>query len=690
MSRSTDCEPRRGGLGSSHGTRSFPLMQLRVLGPVEASADHRSLPLGGAKQRSVLAMLGLDANRTVSADRLIEGLWGEDAPPSAAKMVQNYVWRLRSVLGDDSGAEILTRGRGYELRIDPDAVDARRFERLLEAGRAARSGPSTDAAREALALWRGPPLADVADEPFAASQIRRLEELRLEATELAIDADLAVGRHAEVAAEIEGLIAEHPLRERLHGQRMLALYRCGRQAEALEAFRDARRVLVEQIGVEPGPELRRLHDAILRQDAGLEIEAATLELPRALDAAASTPLVGRAARWERCARTGDGRCTKTAPSRPGGRRGHGQDAARGGAGGHRARGRCERAVRVGHRRVGAGARRRRAGECARRARAARRGRRRSRGGRRAGGDQSLRRRRSRSRHDRPRHRSGRGGAGGAPPDAVDRTRPAGRRGSARDRGPLRACGRRDRRTRRRVLDESRGVPRRVHDVAREWARREAARRVGDVADRAAAGRARARALEQELTDSVEAMQSTRARSERLSAPDSAGRVVCPFKGLTSYDVEDAEHFFGREQLVAELVARLVGAPLLAVVGPSGSGKSSVVRAGLLPALAAGVLPGSDGWTQVLIRPGDQPARELRSATAGLDAARRAVIAVDQFEETFTVCRDEQERDAFVAALLELRTGPAAARGGRAGAARRLLCPLRRVPGAGAPRSAPTT
>ena len=269
-------------------------MQLRVLGPVEASADHRSLPLGGAKQRSVIAMLGLDANRTVSADRLIEGLWGEDAPPSAAKMVQNYVWRLRSVLGDDSGAEILTRGRGYELRIDPDAVDARRFERLLEAGRAARSGPSTDAAREALALWRGPPLADVADEPFAASQIRRLEELRLEATELAIDADLAVGRHAEVAAEIEGLIAEHPLRERLHGQRMLALYRCGRQAEALEAFRDARRVLVEQIGVEPGPELRRLHDAILRQDAGLEIEAATLELPRALAAAASTPIVGRA------------------------------------------------------------------------------------------------------------------------------------------------------------------------------------------------------------------------------------------------------------------------------------------------------------------------------------------------------------------------------------------------------------
>ena len=449
MSRSTDCEPRRGGLGSSDGTRSFPLMQLRVLGPVEASADHRSLPLGGAKQRSVIAMLGLDANRTVSADRLIEGLWGEDAPPSAAKMVQNYVWRLRSVLGDDSGAEILTRGRGYELRIDPDAVDARRFERLLEAGRAARNGPSTDAAREALALWRGPPLADVADEPFAASQIRRLEELRLEATELAIDADLAVGRHAEVAAEIEGLIAEHPLRERLHGQRMLALYRCGRQAEALEAFRDARRVLVEQIGVEPGPELRRLHDAILRQDAGLEIEAATLELPQALAAAASTPIVGRAdalgalrTHWRRTlhhdgaliALVGSEGMGKTRLAAELATIAHGDGATVLYASGTdapeqalavvaRASAPVERVLLVVDDADRAGVDVRAAIE-------------------------PLRRRRSRSRHDRPRHRSDRGGAGGARAGRSDRTRPAGRRGSARDRGHVRACGRRDRRTRR--------------------------------------------------------------------------------------------------------------------------------------------------------------------------------------------------------------------------------------------------
>jgi DNA-binding SARP family transcriptional activator len=288
-------------------------MQIRVLGPVEASVDGRSLALGGSKQRAVLAMLGLEANRTVSADRLIEGLWGEHPPASAGKMVQNYVWRLRTVLGEDAGAEIVTRGRGYELRIDPDSADVGRFERLLtEAGRAAGEGAPTDAAREALALWRGPALSDVADEPFATPEIRRLDELRLEAAELAIDADLAAGYHQEVVAEIDALAAEHPLRERLHGQRMLALYRCGRQAEALEAYREARRRLVDQIGVEPSPELRRLHEAILRQDPSLELEAAAPELPRELDTVSAPPLAGRdeavarlRAHWQR-ARWGEG------------------------------------------------------------------------------------------------------------------------------------------------------------------------------------------------------------------------------------------------------------------------------------------------------------------------------------------------------------------------------------------------
>jgi DNA-binding SARP family transcriptional activator len=233
-------------------------MQIRVLGHVEASLDDRPLALGGAKQRAVLAMLGLEAGRAVSADRLIEGLWGEDPPPSAAKMVQNYVWKLRG-----GGIAIVTHGRAYELDVERDQVDACRLERLV--ADAARGNGNGNAARAALALFRGDPLADIADEPFAIDEIRRLEELRLTAAELAIDADLAAGRHHEVVAELDALLAENPLREHFHAQRMLALYRCGRQAEALDAYRHAREALVEQIGIEPGPELQRLHAAVLRR-----------------------------------------------------------------------------------------------------------------------------------------------------------------------------------------------------------------------------------------------------------------------------------------------------------------------------------------------------------------------------------------------------------------------------------------
>src|SRR5688572_20461186 len=269
-------------------------MQIRLLGHVEASTEDRPLALGGAKQRAVVAMLGLEANRSVTADRLIEGLWGEQPPPNAAKMVQNYVWRLRKVLAGDGGAEIVTRGRAYELRIDRELVDACRLERLVsEAARGSEAGAPNGAAREALALFRGDPLADLADEPFASAEIRRLDELRLTAGELAIEAGLAAGRHNEVVGDVDALLAQNRLRERLHAQRMLALYRCGRQADALEAFRNARQTLVEEIGGEPSPELRRLHDAILRQDPSLDVACAEAVLPRELDAAAAARLVGR-------------------------------------------------------------------------------------------------------------------------------------------------------------------------------------------------------------------------------------------------------------------------------------------------------------------------------------------------------------------------------------------------------------
>src|SRR5215207_1196757 len=176
-------------------------MDVQLLGAVEASVDGRSIRLGGGKPRALLAMLALDAGSTVSTERLIDGLWGEAPPASANKLVQVYVSQLRKALavGGD-GAAIVTRRHGYELRVEQDAVDAGRFERLVASG----------AARDALALWRGPPLDDVADEPFAGAEIRRLEELRLGALELAIDRDLEEGRHRDLVGELEALVAAEP------------------------------------------------------------------------------------------------------------------------------------------------------------------------------------------------------------------------------------------------------------------------------------------------------------------------------------------------------------------------------------------------------------------------------------------------------------------------------------------------
>jgi predicted ATPase/DNA-binding SARP family transcriptional activator len=265
-------------------------MELLLLGPVELRVGGQQVALGARKQRAVLAMLALEAGRVVPADRLAEGLWGEDLPASGAKMVQQFVSHLRRVLAG-SGAEIVTRGRGYELQLDGDGLDVVRFEHLVGQRRP----------REALELWRGEPLADLADEPFAAAEIRRLEDLRLRARELAIAEDLAAGRHAEILGELEALVAEHPLHEQFHGQRMLALYRSGRQADALEAYREARAALVEQLGIEPGPELQRLERDILEQAPRLEAPPAeanvplppTVTLGRERELRAASELLGR-------------------------------------------------------------------------------------------------------------------------------------------------------------------------------------------------------------------------------------------------------------------------------------------------------------------------------------------------------------------------------------------------------------
>ncbi len=200
-----------------------------------------------------------------------------------------------------------------------------------------------------------------------------------------------------------------------------------------------------------------------------------------------------------------------------------------------------------------------------------------------------------------------------------------------------------------LLEASAGVPRRLHELVSQWVRREVARKVGVVAGRAAAEHAELRSTEEELVGGVVELRAVQERVSRSGIGDA--HVVCPFKGLAPFDVEDAEYFFGRERLVAELVARVVGAPLLGIVGASGSGKSSALRAGLLPALADGVLPGSERWRQMLVRPGEHPLDELERARTE-DGDRRAVLAVDQFEEVFTACRDEDERAEFVAALVD--------------------------------------
>jgi WD40 repeat protein/DNA-binding SARP family transcriptional activator len=418
-------------------------MRISLLGPVEAAVDGGAVALGGPKERSLLAMLALEAGTTVPVERLIDGLWGEEPPATAGKLVQLYVSHLRKAMaaGGKDGA-IVTRGRGYELDLPREQVDVGRFERLLAQG----------AAREALALWRGPPLADVAAEPFAAAQLHRLEELRTVALELAIEQDLEAGRHREVLPELEALLAQEPLRERLHALRMLALYRAGRQAEALDAYRKARATLVEEIGIEPGPELRQLQEAILRQDPELALE-----------------------------------------------------------------------------------------------------------------------------------------------------------------------------------------------------------QLSDVVARASAGRAGWRQAEDDLTAGVVAMQAVRERDAAAHEPGT--EPVCPYKGLEAFELADAHVFFGRERLVAELVARVPGSRLLGIVGNSGSGKSSALRAGLLATLGDGVLPGSEGWPTAVMRPGERPVEALEAAQAELDGAERAILAVDQFEELFTTCRDEQQRGAFVDALLRRARDP---------------------------------
>jgi WD40 repeat protein/DNA-binding SARP family transcriptional activator len=727
-------------------------MRFQVLGPLEVEADNGPVALGGPKERLLLALLLTRPNQVVPVEALIGGLWGDRPPPTAAKTLQSHVKRLRRVLEPGrargvAGEVLVTRQPGYLLRVAPGALDATRFEELAAKARRALSDGRADAAAsllgEALGLWRGQAFEEFTDSDVAAAEADRLAELRLGAVEDRIEADLRLGRHRELVAELEGLVRDHSLRERLWAQLMLALYRSGRQADALLAYQRARSVLVEELGIDPGAELRRLHAAVLAQDPGLDspppVEPGpSWELPQAL-AVAGPAFVGRDAElaWLGVAWTGaaDGRGGVVfVAGGPGmGKTRLAAELAREvrDQGGWVLYGRCTPEENgplqpFAQALTGVGA----------------------------------------SLEDLPGSRPGRSAAAlgpgladllanrsdrpvllvlddlhlaqapalaalaglaaaastqrllvlgayrdeAAPPELaalVERLDPGG--AGRRRLGPLDqdeviqvlalyGSEQASRAAADTVLARTGGVPVLVHQAASDWAQAQAAHKIEQVVRQTASSRSHLRVVQARLADDLVDLGELREHSQQVvrlatdqgpvggEPEEGPAAAVCPYRGLARFEASDAEFFFGRERLVAELVTHLVGAGLVGVVGPSGSGKSSLVRAGLLPALADGVLPGSDRWRQLILRPGEHPMAELarvgaRPGVPGGDGDATAVggkaddntmawwgagervlraiagegrllLVVDQFEEVFTSCRDEGERAAFLTALTE--------------------------------------
>ena len=255
-------------------------MEFGILGPLAVWRDGGEVELGAAKQRALLAVMLLHAGETMSTERLVDALWGEKPPVTAVKALQVYISQLRKTLGE---GVVVTRPLGYVVELDDGALDLQRFERLLAEGRRLLDQGSAwqagEVLQEGLALWRGEPLADFRYEVFAANAIGRLDGLRLIALEARLEADLGCGRQAEAVPELEALVREYPLREQLRGLLILALYRAGRQADALAVMQETRTVLLEELGLDPSQALQQLEKAILVQDPSLDRPVAAPKQP---------------------------------------------------------------------------------------------------------------------------------------------------------------------------------------------------------------------------------------------------------------------------------------------------------------------------------------------------------------------------------------------------------------------------
>jgi WD40 repeat protein/DNA-binding SARP family transcriptional activator len=689
-----------------------------VLGPLVVRSRQGPVSVGGLKEQTLLALLVAEANQVVSAGSLIEGIWGEQAPRTAAKTLQGYVLRLRQALEPDRArgappAVLVTTGAGYLLRVPPGRLDAARFEQLVsKAARERAAGDWAGAAaslRTAIALWRGEPYGQYLDAPACMLESERLTALFQAAVEDRVEADLAVGRASELVPELERLIRDNPFRERLWGQLMVALYRCGRQTEALRAYQRARGALVEEMGIEPGPELRRLEGAVLAQDPILAAPADSGRrlrrgrgLPTALEAVGPS-FVGRVSElgrlWDawREAATGRGGLVAIFGSEGAGKTRLSAELAR--------RADAEGTV-VCYARSGGGDRTHRAvieqllaegglsssdvagpdgdlvgpGPAATLARFL--------GGwavdgpvlavvddlHDAGPDTvAFVAELGRACEPLPVLVLATARAGSGPLSGpLDRLETAGTNAlhlgglnleEVVTLGGLYSPGDWSVSDAETVLRDTGGLPLAVHEKVSELVRTRASAGLAEAAEQAGATRSGLAVVQAGIAERIvglQAMDERRRAHLHVVEPEtdiSESPLACPYKGLARFEAGDALYFFGRERLVARLTARLIGADLLVVSGPSGTGKSSAVRAGLLPALAQGVLPGSESWQLVTLSPGPHPVKELqrRLAAAG-DADARRVIFVDQFEELFNACEGPSERRAFVSDLLALISG----------------------------------